>query len=681
MKRVASLFLPDWPIDRLRRAEPQLAPPPERARNHASLSPLEAAAAAEQAVQCDAPRNTGWRPGARWARDEIERHVATMPTHQRPPMREMGRRSEPAEHPFKRVAPGDEVGSAAARALTRWRELPPDPYPGDGPDPHKHARAGSNDPHAHVVPFFTTGRSSAGTIAGAMPDRSCSDTAIRKGIGDLPLVTVEKIGSRVLVAAASTSARALGVEPGTALTQARASVPDLVVRDADRGGDAADLVRMGTAFARRWTPVVAVSGEDGLFLDLTGVAHLHGGETTMARRIVRLLARWGISARIAIADTAGAAWAAARFTAAAPAIAAVSGHDQLAAFPVAALRLDDRSVELLHRLGIDTIGQLAALPRAQLVRRFGRAITTRLDQLTGAAPEPFDPLPVPEPIVVHQGFFEPIGTAEAIAHWLGQLVPRLSDALAQAGLGARAILLDAARIDRAHQVVRVGLARPTRSAAHLLSLLVRRIETIEPGYGIEALSLHVVRADPLAPETLGAHLAEAQAPDLAPLVDAIANRIGPARLWRMRTIESDVPERVLAPCPPLDPPSVAGERWKRDDVRRLDRRGPDHPWHPRWPRPARLLHRPERLDAVLAELPDQPPRRFTWRGRTHLVVRGDGPERIHGEWWRRTAEQDAVRDYFRVEDEAGQRFWLFRRGDAVDPATGDLSWYMHGAFG
>lgn len=569
-----------------------------------------------------------------------------------------------------------------------------------------------------------------------------------------PLVTVTRNGSRIEIAAASPAAVALGIAPGMALTQARASVPALDVRDADPAGDRADLERLAAALARRWTPIVAISGPDSLFLDLTGVAHLHGGEERMARRIARLLARLGFTTRIAIADTTGAAWAMARYgrtawstsllsvvdpldssplphggsnaassrpptgmhhsppspsprpceadrrperrtpSSAAPwpptqsrdsgesiIIPPAAQRAALAPLPVAALRLEADALELLDRLGIETIGELLATPRAPLVRRFGAAIVRRLDQAIGAAAEPLVPIAPPRPIAVERRFAEPILTAEAIEHWLGGLTGELAAVLAQAGLGARALLFVASRVDHQAQVLRVGFARATRDAAHIRRLIARRIEEIDPGYGIDALALHVRRAEPLGPQALGAALTERQAPDLAPLVDKLANRIGHARLWRQRPVESDVPERAAAAIPALDPPSEGEARLALDDVRRLDKRPPDHPWHPRWPRPARLLRRPEALDHVLAELPDQPPRRFTWRGEQHQVVRGDGPERITGEWWRRGAERDAVRDYFRVEDEAGRRFWLFRRGDGVRPETGDLLWFIHGTFG
>jgi protein ImuB len=497
------------------------------------------------------------------------------------------------------------------------------------------------------------------------------------------VVTQIREGSKILIAAVSPAARAIGLAPGMAVTQARAQVPGLDIQPADPAGDLAELQRLALVAARRWSPLTALSGSDGLFIDITGTAHLFGGEAKMARRIVRLLARRGFTVRIAVADTAGAAWALARYgpVGNGVVICPTGMHDTaLARLPIAALRAEPAAIELLRRLGVERIGQLAAMPRAPLTRRFSATLVARLDQALGRRDEPLDPVIPVEAITVVQRFAEPIATAEAIEHWLGALMPRLVTALAEAGLGARLVELVADRIDGVPQRLRIGLARPTRDAPHLLRLIVRRIEEIAPGFGIDALALHVRRADPLEAQPLAERLEE-RPTDLAPLVDALANRIGARRLWRSQPVESDVPERSVACLPPLDPPAQDATKLKTDDVRQLDRSPDLHPWHHRWPRPVRLLRRPEQLDHVIAELPDQPPRRFSWRGEMHKVVRADGPERVQGEWWKRSAEQHAVRDYFQVENEAGQRFWLFRRGDGERAESGDLTWFMHGAFG
>ena len=354
----------------MRRAERRRAPTPRPEPGNSldsgplDLAPLTAAVAEEQVLQCDAPKNTGWRPGARWARSDaaapvekrwsqstradVARQVEAMPAHQRPPMREMGRRSEAADHPFRAMPPDEgarpvpttlpvgpdpedvpntrwrgfdgldpNADDRAAAALARWNAMPSVRYPGEGPHPDKYARCGSNDAGARVpgvAPFFDTGRTLANTVARASNLQHPAPKPHKRNVRELPppLITVHKIGSRIEIAAASPEARALGLTPGMALTQARAAVPDIDVRDADAAGDLADLHRLATALARRWCPVVALSDSDGLFLEISGTAHLHGGEEAMARRLLRLLARLGITAQLAIADTAGAAWAFAR---------------------------------------------------------------------------------------------------------------------------------------------------------------------------------------------------------------------------------------------------------------------------------------------------------------------------------------------------------------------------------
>lgn len=504
----------------------------------------------------------------------------------------------------------------------------------------------------------------------------------RTGKDLVPRLTSIRNGSRIEIAAACPHAQALGLVPGMAVTLARAQVRGLDIRPADPEDDLAALRRLAILAARRWSPVTALSGSDGLFLDIGGTAHLFGGEETMIRHIVRLLARAGFTARIAVADTAGAAWALARHGGEPVTICPPDTQEEaLAGLPTSALRIDEAAIELLQRLGINRVGQLAVLPRAPLVRRFGAATILQLDRALGRMPEPLDPVIPPQAIIAQQRFAEPIATAEAIEHWLGELVSKLAVALEDAGLGVQALECIADRVDGVPQRIRIGLARPSRDPAHLLRLLKRRIEDVEPGYGIDAIALHVRRAAPLGPQPVTERLDEEAAPDIATLVDTLATRIGLQRMWRMRAVESDVPERAAVRMAVLDSPERGGARPRIDDVGQLDRNPAPHPWHPQWPKPARLLHRPERLDHVIAELPDHAPRRFTWRGQPHRVVRADGPERIYGEWWKRAAEADQVRDYFRVEDESGRRYWLFRHGDGEQRASGDLSWYLHGVFG
>ncbi|MGH7122637.1 MAG: DUF6504 family protein [Acetobacteraceae bacterium] len=422
----------------------------------------------------------------------------------------------------------------------------------------------------------------------------------------------------------------------------------------------------------RYAPLVALDPPDGLWIDISGCAHLFGNESALLADLLARLAAAGLTARAAIAETPGAAHALARFSTTREAIApAGSLATILAPLPPAALRLPEEAAALAARLGITSVAALAALPRGPLARRFGAATLHRLDQALGRAPEPISPLPPPAALAAHLAFPEPLLSAEALSAAIGRLASALSAMLERKGLGARQLDLFCERIDRAVIAVRIGTVRPSRNAPHLAKLLLQHLEEVDPGPGVEAMRLHARLAEPIATGATvtafsgaafpGAVFSgEAGNPDLSMLLDRLANRFGPACLYRVQPLESDVPERAVRHLPPLAP--SRGKTWPL-----------------RLPRPSRLLSPPEPVSA-LALLPDSPPARFVWRGERHRLTAGDGPERIFGEWWKRDSETLAVRDYFRVEDEQGRRFWLYRRGDGADPKTGDGGWFLHGFF-
>ena len=481
-----------------------------------------------------------------------------------------------------------------------------------------------------------------------------------------PLITVAHDGRRRVVAAADGAAWALGLHPGLPLAQAQALVPGLAVAGADPEGDAAALGRLAAWCLRRYAPLTAPDPPDGLWLDATGCAHLHGGEEAMLADLVDRLARSGVGARAALADTPGAAWALARHAASVTTVIPPSGHaDALASLPVAALRVSEDTATGLRRLGFDRIGQLAAAPRAPLARRFGPKVLLRLDQTLGRVFEPISPVFPPEVIQHRLAFPEPLLTAEAFTPAIARLVLAVCAELELAGQGARQLALLFERVDGQVQAIRIGTARPSRDARHLGRMLDAHLEAVDPGLGVEAMRLVVTLAEGLPWSQAGAALAppDGAAPaaaDVPALVDRLANRLGAARVFRVAPVESDVPERSAKSVPPLAAPAGAG-------------------WPPSLPRPARLLDPPQPV-RVTALLPDHPPAAFTWRRVRRRVRRADGPERIHGEWWLRDGEARAVRDYWAVEDEEGRRYWLFRRGDGSDPATGDLGWFLHGLF-
>ena len=471
-----------------------------------------------------------------------------------------------------------------------------------------------------------------------------------------------RLGSRKVVVGADAAARELGVHAGLASAQAQARVPGLLTVEHAPEKDAAALQRIALWALRRYSPLVAVDGADGLWIDASGVAHLFGGEAALLADLVQRLGRAGVQAQAALADTAGAAWALARFARAGTVVSAIGEVGaNLDALPVAALRLPAEMVATLLKLGMETISDLDRTPRAPLALRFGPELTRRLDQAYGRMAESFEPLEAPELVRARRAFFEPISAPETLARKTAQLVERLCKALESRGLGARVLDLVFERVDGRREAVRIGTARPNRDVKRLTRLLCDRLDRVDPGFGIEAMTLTASLAEPLgAPQTVSSLDARDSRIDVEGLVDVLANRLGSGRVYRMAPVDSDVPERSVQRVAPTAP--LTGRTWPA-----------------RWPRPSRLLSPPEPVEAM-AVLPDQPPVAFTWRGQRRRVKAADGPERIFGEWWRADPEMEAVRDYFAVEDEAGERFWLYRQGDGEITATGDLRWYLHGLF-
>lgn len=527
-------------------------------------------------------------------------------------MREMGRRSEHADHPFKAM-PSDEG-----------------------------ARGGGG---------------------AAMPSDS-SPMAVLQG-GRLtwarPMVLITRSGQREIITSACPLALELDLHPGMAAAHARALVSDLDLRDAEPEEDAAWLERLALHALGHWTPTVAVSGHDGLWFDLTGTTHLFGGETRFCRRLLRFLSRLGFTASVAVAGTPGAAHALARYGGESM-ILLPQGEEAraLADLPLAALRLETGALNAAARFGLERIGDLYPMPRGPLAKRLGLSTVMRLDQARGMMAEPIVAVTAFETPSAKRQLLEPIGTAEAIAQVIGDLVDDLVVQLQQRRLGLRAAHLTCQLVDGSEQKVGIGTARASRDARHLTRMLVARIERIDPGLGIETMVLIAPHVEDLQASMVAAKLErDNHAPDLALLVDQLSGRVPPEAVFRLSSHESDVPERAIRRMMPLGEP----KGW------------------PAWARPSRLLARPEPLSSVIALLPDHPPRRFSWRGGTYRVVAGDGPERVHGEWWRRPGEMWAVRDYYRVEVEGGARYWIFRRGDGFEEGTGDLSWHLHGVFG
>ncbi|MGO6949590.1 Y-family DNA polymerase [Rhizobium johnstonii] len=476
---------------------------------------------------------------------------------------------------------------------------------------------------------------------------------------DQPIAVIARSGSKRWISSADPAAKRIGVRVGMPAAKAQAIFRGLMLVDADPVADALALDRIGLWALRLYSPIVAVDGNDGLVLDTEGADHLQGGEQPMITGIVNMFRARKLSARVAIADTWGAAHACVRAirrdTVIVPRGEIVRAVEKL---PISLLRLPEKVVQDLRVLGFQSIGELSNTPRAPLALRFGPEVGRRLDQMFGRMNEPIDPIRTGDLVEVTRSFQEPIGAAETINKYVGRLVVQLVAELEKRGLGARRTDLIVHKVDNTIQAIRAGTAKPARDVAWLTKLFRDRTEKIEPGFGIEKLTLVAGSAEPLAQQQKVSSLVEEENGDITPLIDVFANR--GQRVYRVVPFASDVPERSVQRVSAVA--ESVGDGWASH-----------------WRRPVRLFSRPEQIQAI-AMMPDYPPATITWRGKRHRVKRADGPERIFGEWWMRPNELDAVRDYFVIENDNGERFWIFRSGDGVDPDTGSHRWFMHGIF-
>ncbi len=459
-------------------------------------------------------------------------------------------------------------------------------------------------------------------------------------------------------------AAALGLFVGQKATDATALVPGLATAEADPAADRAALEALSD-WCARFSPAVALDPPDGLILDITGVANLWGGEAAMAGDLTARLAASGIPVRVAVAGADGAAWALAHFGAGTTIAAPGEEMARLAPLPTAALRLEGETAAQLARLGLTTVGALAGTPRDQLTRRFGPEVVRRLDQAMGRAREALVFRRPPNPWFARLAFAEPISTPGDLARAAGDIAGLLCARLEAEGRGARRFELCFHRLDGMAQRLCVGLSLAGREADRIGRLFAPHLESVDPGFGIEVVTLAAEAVERLSPRQPslddGARIALEEG--IAPLIDRLAGRLGAAAVWRAEPYPSHAPERATARRPPLS--ESENETW---DLKR--------------PRPLRLFSRPEPIEAI-APVPDDPPVFFRWRGVAHRVRRAEGPERLAWEWWRVAFDQAAdpvlVRDYYRVEDEAGGRFWLFRAG--LHTGGAPAKWWLHGLFG
>lgn len=492
-----------------------------------------------------------------------------------------------------------------------------------------------------------------------------------------PRVSISKIKGAQRLVALDLQARRLGLHKGMALTDARAIAPTLDMIEHDPKILRTKLSAIAD-WCRRFTPLAALDAPDGIMLDITGVTHLFGGVPALMRDIEMRLARQGVSGITAVAATPEAAWALARFSKVKIAPEDSKSLQRLISpLPVAALRLDEDICATLARAGLKQIGDLHMRPRAPIAARFGEALFARLDAMLGLTKSPISPRFEAPTYMAERRFAEGIATRAQIEEHLAALVNDLCTMLERHGEGARKICATLFRVDGAVRHIHAGASRPLRDVKSITRLLHERLEAagqsrdedpLDIGYGFDVIRLAVTAADALDPTQKVLQQTDTQAREkeeraarMDDLIDRLGARLGPSRILYFHEEDHHWPEhaiiaRAAAQAKPRSCSIIASEIAER---------------------PLRLFERPELVEAM-ASVPDGPPIRFRWRRLMHEVSAFEGPERIAPLWWKQEA-QALTRDYFRIEDTSGTRFWIFREG-LYATETARPKWYVHGLF-
>ena len=464
------------------------------------------------------------------------------------------------------------------------------------------------------------------------------------------------------IASVDAAALAVGLRAGMPLADARAQMSELAVVPHDPVLDQDWLDRLAQGCAR-YTPLVALDTPDGLILDIAGAEHLYGGEAELVADVEMRLARLGMTLRHALGPTADAARALARHqTRPAPDEATAVRR-----LPVAALELESEATTALVRAGLKTIGDLASRPMANIAARFGVGAATALRRLLGDAPSPLDPRIAPPPVVAERRFAEPLGSTAHATRILAELVGEAIEDLAERGKGGRHFRATFFRSDGLARTIAIETGHPTRDTGLVMRLFAERMDSLrdplDPGFGFDMIRLAVPRLEALGATQLKLEGGAVRDAVVDELTDRLTTRLGRGRVRRLRPADTHIPEQAQLELPAIDAPAPLA--WQEP----VPGEPPTRPFH--------LFDPPQPIE-VIAEVPDGPPHHFRWRRATHSIRRYEGPERIAAEWWRRRDNGGLTRDYYRVEDAQGRRFWLFRHG--LYDEKSDPRWYLHGVF-
>ncbi|WP_176036620.1 Y-family DNA polymerase [Brucella tritici] len=480
----------------------------------------------------------------------------------------------------------------------------------------------------------------------------------------------ERTANALRLTAVDAEAARFGLFPGMALTDARARVERLEVATAAPDHDAALLKRLAH-WCERYTPLVAFDEPHGLMLDITGCAHLFGGLDAMRADAIRRLERARLGVQAAIADNSFAARLLARGTKGGV-FSRTEADRLLPRLPLSALELTQAAETGLKRAGLKRIGDVMGLPRAALTARFGTDLATRLDRLARQERAPISPLRIMPLSTVERRLSEPVTAMELIEHILQELAQELFAQLEPGGKGALLIEASFFRVDGEVRHIHIETGQPLRNDKVFLRLARERLnaltDPLDAGFGFDMIRLAALRSAPIAPRQTGLDQHEEDEAGFGQLVDRLSARLGQNRVLVSFSRNTHMPERAFGLVPALH-----GSRKTEADYRSQAELPGDPP-----ARPIKLFRPPQLIESV-AEVPDSPPSFFLWRRVRHHVRLAEGPERIEPEWWLAIGHTvPELRDYYRVEDENGQRFWIFREG--LYDGANHPRWFLHGLF-
>lgn len=486
-----------------------------------------------------------------------------------------------------------------------------------------------------------------------------------------PFAVVGRSAHGLILTSVNQAAANAGLYPGLSLVHARSLCERIETVNEAESADK-DYLGFLARNAGRFTPLVAYSLPFGLMLDVTGCDHLFGGPQKMLGKVTDYYKKLGLETLSALTYTSAAARAFARFGNN-RFVAKEDFVDALDRLGLPALEAKPNVQMAFRRAGFQFLKDVRHVSPKALAARFGEVLPARLDALYGKRQEPLSFISPPPSLYLPLRLEEPLIDMAMIEKQFFVLAKDFFKRLTRLGLGSLMLKISLYRVDGHSDHIDIETGHPLSDPATFLALLKERLQSLktplDAGYGYDMLSLAANRCAPLRPIQTGLVNDNLEPTEIGQLVDRLSTRLGQDHVLVAGAKESHIPEYAAFwgmaqhHKPHTEALKALAANYETQGFAPFHQNPPE--------RPLRLFCPPQPID-VIAALPDDPPAAFFWRRVIHKIRLAEGPERVSAEWWKKSGPD---RDYYRVEDEDGQRFWLFRYGPY--PKT---KWFLHGLF-